>query len=191
MAVYLVSLIGRALLPRRGRAFLRDQQGATAVEVGLLALPFFAIIGAILETSVMFLSGQVLDSAVHDVGRLIRTGQNQAAGASLSAFRNQVCDRLYGLFSDCDSKLYVEVQVLDSFNATSITPPVDWTCETEECEWTREQAYAPGQGSSIVLVQAYYQWPIILNFGGLSLANLPGGKRLLGAATVFRNEPFS
>lgn len=191
MAVNLVALIGRALRPQRGRRFLHDQRGATAVEVGLLALPFFSIVGAILETSVVFLSGQILDSAVHDVGRLIRTGQSQAAGTNIDTFRNQVCDRLHGLFADCTNKLYVEVQLLDSFTATSITPPVDWTCETEECEWTREEVYAPGQGSSIVLVQAYYQWPVILNLGGLSLANLPGGKRLLGAATVFRNEPFS
>jgi Flp pilus assembly protein TadG len=41
---------------RTGRAFARNADGAVAVEFALLALPFFAIIGAILQTSVVFLS---------------------------------------------------------------------------------------------------------------------------------------
>lgn len=192
MAVNLASLIGRAVLRRRWGAFARDQRGVTAIEFGLLALPFFSIVGAILETSVIFLSGQVLDSAVHDVSRLIRTGQTQAGSTTIEDFRTQVCDRLYGLFPDCNDELFVEVQVLNTFNATSIVPPVDWNCDPDDCEdWTRDEAFVPGQGSSIVLVQVYYKWPVILRLGDLTLANLPSGKRLLGAAGVFRNEPFS
>ncbi len=59
--------------------FRRDEKGVTAVEFGLLSLPFFAIIGAILETSLIFMASQILDSAVNDSARLIRTGQAQAA----------------------------------------------------------------------------------------------------------------
>lgn len=64
MATRLGSRIGRALLPRRPRGLARDERGATLVEFGLLAPFFFAIVGAIFETSVVFLSGQILDSAV-------------------------------------------------------------------------------------------------------------------------------
>jgi len=190
MAGRIASLIGRAVLPRRRRGFLRDEQGATAIEVGLLAMPFFAIIGAILETSVVFLSGQILDSAVHDVSRLLRTGQAQNSSYTEASFRQSVCDRLYGLFSDCNA-LHIEVRTLASFGAVNITAPVDWTCKKEDCGWTRDEAYAPGQGSSIMVVQVYYKWPVILNLGGMTLANLPDGNRLLGAVSVFRNEPFS
>jgi len=42
-----------------------------------------------------------------------------------------------------------------------------------------------------VVVQVYYKWPIILSLGDMTLANLPQQKRLLGTATVFRNEPYS
>jgi hypothetical protein len=41
-----------------------------------------------------------------------------------------------------------------------------------------------------MVVQAYYKWPVILNLGGFNMANLGSGERVLGAATVFRNEPF-
>ncbi|SEP69907.1 Flp pilus assembly protein TadG [Devosia sp. YR412] len=189
MATNLASLIKRALLPKRRRDFVRDERGVTAVEFGILAVPFFSIIGAILETSLVFLSGQILDSAVQDSGRLLRTGQVQAANYTPAKFREYVCGRLYGLFN-C-SNLFVEVQVLTSFNAATIKPPVDYSCKTQdECKWNRPEAYSPGAGSSIVVVQVYYKWPIMLNFGSL-LANLGTGEHLLGAATVFRNEPFS
>jgi len=193
MAKRLASRIGQALPPRRMRRFVRDETGATAVEVGLLALPFFAIVGAILETSVVFLSGQILDSAVQDASRLIRTGQVQQASISEESFKTQVCDRLYGLFSDCEG-LHVEVQVIDTFSDIDMTPPVKWSCDEDDAgcaDWTRPEVYTPGQGSSIVTVQVYYQWPLVLPTGGLGLANLPSGKRLLGAATAFRNEPFT
>jgi Flp pilus assembly protein TadG len=191
MARRLTSLFDRAL-PGRRRGFVRDENGATLVEFGLLSVPFFAIVGAILETSVVFLAGQVLDSAVQDTSRLIRTGQAQGAGLDIDGFKGQVCDRLYNLFADCDS-LHVEVQVVSNFQSATVAPPVDWDCEEDCEEWTRPELYPTGSEagpSDVMLVQVYYKWPILLNFGGLSLANLSDGRRLLGAATVFRNEPF-
>jgi Flp pilus assembly protein TadG len=195
MSGRLASRIGRSLLPRRRRGFARDESGVTAVEFGLLAGPFFAILGAILETSMVFLSGQILDSAVQDVSRLIRTGQAQQTGMSAEQFKQGICNRLYGLFNNC-AGLHVEVQVIDSFNTASISPPVNLSCEDEDGEngcndWTRPESYAPGQGSSIVMVQVYYQWPLILAIKGLGLTNLADGKHLMGAAAVFRNEPFT
>lgn len=193
MSRRLASRIGRALLPRRRCGFLRDERGVTVVEFGLLAVPFFSIVGAILETSVVFLSGQILDSAVQDVSRLIRTGQAQQAGMTPAQFKQDVCDRLFGLFTNCDG-LHVEVQVIDNFNAASMTPPVNWSCDEDDdgcSDWTRPETFTPGQGSSIVAVQVYYQWPVILPLGSLGMGNLPDGKRLMGAATVFRNEPFT
>lgn len=189
MATKLTSLIGRALTRR---AFLRDQKGATLVEFGLLAVPFFAIMAAILETSMVFMAGQVLDSAVHDASRFIRTGQAQSANVDIARFRSEVCERLYNLFNDC-SALHVEVRKLADFTSVSITPPVDWSCEDDDCDWTRPETYptnANAGPSDVMVVQVYYKWPIILNLGGLSLANLPDGRRLLGSAAVFRNEPF-
>lgn len=197
MAGRIASQIGRIVLPRR-RNFARDDRGVTAIEFGILALPFFSILAAILETSIVFLSGQVLDSAVQDVSRLVRTGQAQQAGISSARFKEMVCDRLFGLFADCDGPggLHVEMGLISSFGAFDMSPPVKWECGANEdplvCNrWTRPEVYTPGQGSNIVAVQVYYKWPIIVPFGGLGLGNLPDGRRLIGAAAVFRNEPFT
>lgn len=187
---------------RRWRGFARDESGVTAIEFGLLALPFFSILGAILETSLVFLSGQVLESAVQDTSRLIRTGQAQGAGVTAAGFKTMVCDRVFGLIRDCDS-LHIEVNVVSAFGDVDMTAPVNWTCaapapgQTQQqanaaCSaWTRPENYTPGAGSSIVMVQVYYKWPVIVPFGGLGLSNLPDGRRVMGSATVFRNEPFT
>ncbi len=186
----------RALLPirRRGQSLARDDRASTAIEFGILAVPFFALIGAIIETSMVFFAGQVLDSAVQDAARQIRTGQAQGqAGYTIDSFRNEICNGLYRLF-DC-SKVKVKVSVLTTFSNTNTTlsQPIKTGCTitpTEDC-WNVTQTYAPGVGSSIVLVEAYYKWPVIINFGGFNLQNQPDGSRLLAAVRVFRNEPFS
>ena len=184
------------------RGFARDESGVTAIEFGLLALPFFSILGAILETSLVFLSGQVLESAVQDASRLIRTGQAQEASVTADGFKTLVCDRVFGLIRNCEG-LHIEVDVIDAFSDVDVSAPVNWSCaapgpgQTEAeasascADWTRPESYTPGNGSSIVMVQVYYKWPVIVPFGGLGLSNLPDGKRVMGAATVFRNEPFT
>lgn len=191
----------RTLLSRR-RSFARDERGVTAIEFGLLALPFFSILGAILETSVVFMAGQVLESAVQDTSRLIRTGQAQTAAVSADAFKTMICDRVFGLIRDCDA-LHVEVDVVDAFSDVDVSAPVNWSCaapapgQTQAeanaacADWTRPESYSLGNGSSIILVQVYYKWPVIVPFGGLGLSNLPDGRRVMGSATVFRNEPFT
>jgi Flp pilus assembly protein TadG len=191
----------RTLLSRR-RSFARDERGVTAIEFGLLALPFFSILGAILETSVVFMAGQVLESAVQDTSRLIRTGQAQTAAVSADAFKTMICDRVFGLIRDCDA-LHVEVDVVDAFSDVDVSAPVNWSCDAPApgqtqaeanaacADWTRPESYSLGNGSSIILVQVYYKWPVIVPFGGLGLSNLPDGRRVMGSATVFRNEPFT
>lgn len=192
MAVKLASLIGRALLGRQGRRFARSESGVTTIEFALLAIPFFSIITAILETSLIFLAGQLLDSGVQDASRLIRTGQAQAASYTLADFRKTLCDNLLSLF-DCNG-LHIEVKSLGSFNAATISAPIDFSCKDKAtCTWKadRPEIYSSGAGSSIMVVQVYYKWPVLLNFANISFSNLATSERVMGAATVFRNEPFS
>lgn len=171
------------------RRLVRDERAVTAIEFGLLAVPFFAVIGAILQTSVVFLASQVLESAVLDASRAIRTGQAQGSNMTLEQFRSDVCSRLYGLFSDCDG-LHVRVNVVTNFQSASVSPPMPQPCFAP-CDWTEAQGFSPGAGKSVVLVQVYYRYPIFVQLGPLGMSNMADGRRLLGSATVFQNEPFS
>lgn len=180
-----------------GRSFTRDEQGAVAIEFAILAIPFFSLIYAILETALVFLAGQILDSAVQDAARRIRTGQAQAASWTADDFRAEVCNGLYGMF-DCSAgsdRLRIRVSVVSSFATATVGTPVNPGCATssdpDDCDWTLTPGFVPGDGSDIVLVQAYYKWPTIVNFVGFNLSTQADGSRLLSGIRVFRNEPFS
>ena len=186
-----IPLLRRLLAPviARSRSFRRDERGVTAIEFGILALPFFMLVFAIIETSMMFFAGQILDSGVQDASRLVRTGQAQTAAWDDDDFRDELCGRLYGLF-DCNL-LRIRTSVVGDFTSATVLTPVEVgeDCD-DECEWTLEEDYSPGEASEVVLVQAWYKWPTIVNLPGFNLQNQPDGTRLLGAVRVFRNEPF-
>jgi Flp pilus assembly protein TadG len=173
---------------RRRTLFARDTRGVTVIEFAILAPIFFAIITAILEMSVTYFAGQVLESGMIDSSRAIRVGQAQRETWSVTTFKENLCGRLFGLFGEC-SDLHVDVRQINSFADATISVPLDLNCETA-CQWTEPDRWTPGAPSSVMLVQVYYRYPSFLNFGAPNPAKLADGRRLLSASTIFRNEPF-
>jgi Flp pilus assembly protein TadG len=175
-----VRLRGARFLRRFGRA----QDGAAAVEFALVAAPFLALLFAIIETAFVFFAGQSLEYAVAQAGRLVMTGQADAAGYDQAAFKNAVCAKVVALF-DCQNKLYANVQTYTSFGAASTTPPY----QNGQLDTTKMN-YQPGNPGDIVVVSLYYQWPIYVSLISTALANQSGSNRLLIATAAFRNEPY-
>lgn len=173
-------------LSRRLRAGTCDTRGATAIEFALLAFPFFGLIAAILQTALVFIASQVLESAVIDASRDVRIGDAQKLG--VNAFKTRICDGLYGLFGDC-ANMHLRVDTLAAFSNIAPTIPVDVTC-TSECTWTKPQTWQPGDTSKVVMIQAYFRYPVPIPMGPLSIANMADGSRLIGSTYVFMNEPF-
>ena len=160
---------------------LRQQDGAAAVEFGMVAAPFLALLFAIMETALIFFSGQTLETAVADSARLIMTGQAQSQSLTQATFKNAVCAKIYGLF-DCQNGLYVDVRTFTSFSSAAAPPsPLDTNGNFVAT------AYSPGGPGDIVVVRLFYQWPVYV-----SLLDKLGssGKRLLVATAAFRNEPY-
>ena len=174
------------LIPTRvARRFTRHQKGAAAVEFALVAIPFLALMFAIIETALVFFAGQTLETAASDAGRLIMTGQAQSAGFSKDDFKTAVCNYLAGGLFDCSGGVSVNVTTFSSFGAVNTAPPL-----TNGQLDTTKTNYTPGGPNCIVAVQLYYQWPIYVSLLGDSLANQNGNKYLLVATSVFRNEPY-
>jgi Flp pilus assembly protein TadG len=173
-----------------GRMFARDERGVTAIEFGLLALPFFTLIFAIIQTAIMFLGMQVLDSAVEDASRMVKTGRAQNASYTMSDFRNLVCGYTFNLF-DC-SQIKLKVETISNFSSVNTAPTVQ-TCTTTPatCTWTFTEAFNGGVGRDVIQVSAYYRWPLIVVLPYFNLKNQPDNYRLISAIRVFRNEPFS
>jgi Flp pilus assembly protein TadG len=166
------------------RRFVRQQDGAAAVEFALVAAPFLALTFAILETAFVFFAGQTLEATAADSARLIMTGQAQTSGYTQSDFKTAVCSRVYGLF-DCANGMTVDVKSYSSFaSANTTSPVVNGQLDTSN------MAYSAGGPGCIQVVKLYYQWPIYVSMFSDNLSNLNGNKRLLVATSVFRNEPF-
>jgi len=180
-------------MSRRARCFARDEKGVTLIEFGILALPFFTIIFAILQTAIVFLGAQVFDSALEDATRVVRTGQAQNAAWTSSDLRNYMCDYTFGLI-DC-SQIFISVKTIDNFDDVSFTPPT-MKCTTtppkpQVCKWDPDPPpYAPGGGRTVVEVSAYYRWPLVVVLPYFNLKNQTDNYRLISAFRVFRNEPF-
>ncbi|HWA20128.1 MAG TPA: TadE/TadG family type IV pilus assembly protein [Devosia sp.] len=173
----------------RARRFGSDDRGVTAIEFGVLAIPFFVMVYAIMETAMLFFASQVLDSAVEDASRRVRTGQAQAASWNLTNFRTELCGYTFNLFGDC-SGIQIKVAVIANFAAAATAPAVQ-TCTSSTCTWDPDfQSYNGGTRRDVVQVQAFYRWPLQVILPYFNLRNQPDNYRLISAMRVFRNEPF-
>lgn len=182
----LMRLFRRKLARQTGKArqFLHRQDGAVAIEFGMVAAPFLALIFAILETAIVFFADQTLETAVADSSRLIMTGQAQTANMTAASFKTEVCKRIYALF-DCTTGVYVDVKSYANFASINITSPID-----ANGNLVNDFIYSPGGPGSIVVVRLIYKWPVY-SVLGFNLANMTGGKRLLVATSAFRNEAYN
>jgi Flp pilus assembly protein TadG len=169
----------------RKRSLRRDEGGATAVEFAIVVVPFLACLFAIIETGIIFLADQVLETSVADASRLILTGQAQGAGFDANAFKNQVCTGAVQAMFKCDG-IKIDVRTADSFGGASVSPPVN----SQNALDTSNFQYNPGTQCQIVVVRVVYEWPTLAKFG-FNTASLADGNHLLMATTVFRNEPYS
>ncbi len=182
---------GRTRLLER---FRRSQSGATAVEFGFVAIPFFGLLFAIFETALMFWTSEVLEESLSQASRRLLTGQAVSRYTSANptvnaqAFRDDICAVAPMGLIDC-SKLYVDVKVYANFssatNGTS-NPIVNNALNTSAFSYNQPQ---PGQ---IVVARAVLDYRLFLTaWASASLGNLGPGHRALVATTTFRAEPFT
>src|SRR4029079_16643410 len=146
------------LLPSRlVLRFVRQQDGAAAVEFGLVAVPFLGLTFAILETALVFFAGQTLETAVTDSARMIMTGQAQDKSWTKDDFKTEVCGRIHGLF-DCVGGVYVDVKTYADFSSSNNDLPLT-DVKSDESKLN----YSPGTPGQIEVVTLYYQWPIYVS----------------------------
>ena len=163
------------------REWLRCEDGAAAVDFALVAVPFIALLMALVETALVFFAGQVLQQATSEAGRLVMTGQ--AVGMTASQFQQAVCNNANGFFT-C-SQLSVNVQTFGTFAAATQTNPIQAGRLV-----TTGFGFSAGKPGQIEVVQVFYPWPLGTDLLGLNLNNVNGTSHLLTATAVFRNEPY-
>ncbi len=179
------SLTHRAKPIACAKALIQGEHGAAAVEFAIVAVPFIALLLAILETAMVFFAGQVLDVGVETSSRQILTGSAQASNMTQDGFAQVVCQHVKVLFN-CNN-LMIDVESYPSFAAANISTPT--LTYNSQGNVTNTWQYSPGNPNDIVVLRVMYQWPLFLGPLGLNLSNLSNGDRLLVATAVFKNEP--
>jgi len=178
---YLSGLFARAKPCR----LWRNQSGATAVEFALVGAPFFAVLMAIIESAIVLLSGQVLQTATTNAARQVMTGQAQNAPWNAAQFKAYVCGGLTVMF-DC-GKLAIDVRSVPSSQGFDAIAPL--TVTNSDGTLTNAYLYQPGSCGDDVIVTLIYQWPILAWGLGIGLVNSANHTNTLTASAAFRNEP--
>jgi Flp pilus assembly protein TadG len=180
----------RFLRARRfASSFARADRGATAVEFGLIALPFFILLFGLLELTLVFLVSTTLETATEVASRQVRTGEFQQASAhGKSDFKALVCGNMSWLAARCSTDLDLDVQTFSSFSAMAGNAPIAGA----SFNTTPPQCFTAGGPGDIVLVRVYYRWRLFTPLLNNALQNMGSGSgmRLLSSATAFRNEPY-
>jgi len=169
----------------RWNRFTGDRRGSAAVEFALIAAPFFFLIFGLLEVCLIFIMSTLMEHAIAEAARPLRTGEAQEAGMTEEQFRQTVCAGFIDIL-DCDSRLSIDVRTVSNFSATPIGATLDADGNLENEDFIFE----PGDASEIVAVRVFYEWDLITPVLSQPLVNMAGNKHLLESSAVFRNEPF-
>lgn len=166
----------------------RNEQGVTAVEFGMVALPFIVLIIALLETALVHMTTLDLENAVKDASRDIRTGQAQIEALSADQFKELVCDKVV-LISLCETTpdLVIDVRSYEGFEGISMDPSDVYD---EDGNFIGGENFSMGSALKVVVVRAYYRMELVAQMPEIGLANAGPHHRMINAMAVFRNEPF-
>ncbi len=164
--------------------WVKKDDGTTAIEFSLLALPFMLSSIALIELALFFVSGSLLEGAVADASRTIRTGQLQANADPLTVFLDELCDHA-GVFLDCDNFQY-QVQKLDDFD-DDLTPQIDADGNITPPDLFELDQITAG---CMAMVRITYRFQFITPFFGDMWSNYSGNRRLQMATVVFQAEPY-
>lgn len=173
------------------RRWGKDARGTTAIEFGIVGVPFLMMCFGVITVGLHFLTTYSLENAVERAGRLLRTGQAQQAGMTAEQFKQKVCDNAAS-YIDCSSKMKVHVQSWTDF--ASVTPKAcldnGGNLSGSGGAATDPISNSSGGASAVVLITVCYEWELAARLPFLRLGKMNNGSALIQAATTFRTEPY-
>lgn len=171
-------------------------KGSAAIEFAMVAPIFFVLLMGTMEAGIMFFAQSSLQNALNDTARLVRTGQTACyttSGGSCvpmtqAQFQAKMCSQVSALLKNCSTGgLQFDVNAYPSgYSAASNTPPLDAGKNLKSLS-----TFNVGSACDVVLVRAFYKWPVFTPGIGYFMSNMAGNFHLLATAQAFRNEPFN
>lgn len=163
--------------------WFRKNDGTTAIEFSLLAIPYFLMTLAIIELSIMYTAASLLEGATGSAARLIRTGQlQQATGDPQDLFKDAICEYATVLI-DCD-QMVIEVRKMDSFADYEDMQP-----QYDEDGNLISGGFDAGAANDKILIRVAYRYHMMTPLIGPLLAG-PTNSRLFISTIVLQTEPY-
>ena len=164
--------------PRRDwpSRLVKTKSGSTLIEFAIVALPFFLLLWGAFDIGFYYWGTEELEHATAYGARLVRTGQVQASGLNQAQLKAEICAKTAVLVG-CSSRLRLDVRSGQSL--ADITPPLPLD-SNGALKADADFIFLPGAANDVILVSAFYNWPLILK----------PSDYILRATTVTRNEPF-
>jgi Flp pilus assembly protein TadG len=209
MSVFKLRVIGR--YQGLARRFRRDQDGVAAVEFALVCVPFFMMLFGIMGASFWFFKTFLVEKAVWDVSRDMRTGAFQTGTGDYAAldiyvdatatpkvlspdklqvaFKRFACTKAMLSDADCAADMRILAQSGTTF--AGMTQPACLAGGNLKTEAVAKSEFVPGGASMAMLVTACYQWKFASSLPFLKFGNMSNGARLLQGSAGFRVEPFN
>jgi Flp pilus assembly protein TadG len=192
MAVSLLAHLRR--LRRRLKA--DANKGSAAIEFAMVGPVFFVLLMGTIEAGVIFFAQSALQNALNDTARLVRTGQTACYTTSngncvtmtQAQFRTKLCSTVSTLLKDCSgASLQFDANAYSSgFSSASNSSPLDAGGNLPTLT-----VFNLGTACDVILIRAFYKWPVFTPGLSYFLSNVTGGYHLLSSAAAFRNEPFN
>lgn len=189
-------------LPKSGlKRLFHSKDGAAAIEFALLAIPYFLIVFAIVETFVAYTAEQLVANAVDTMGRKLRTGnvtvtdKTAATYMDQTKFRRAFCGEISILIQCSEaeintaSKLFIDAKPYTNFSDMPTTIP---TANGDLN--TTGLGFAPGGSGTKNMLRAYYKWDVTTDLIRPYITNVrpTSGSNyfLIVETSVFKNEDY-
>ena len=182
----------------------KSESGSTALEFGVLAIPFFMIIVATVETLVAFAGEQILVNAVDKMSRQLRTGEitfnmGRTTDLTEAEFRELFCNEINIVLScsntiSSDQKLFIDLKNVVNYSDIDVGIPKVNSADYAELD-TSGFEYSPGGSGSINMLRVYYKWDVTVDLIRPYITNIrPGAEGseyyLMVSTMAFRNEGY-
>lgn len=171
---------------RAARDVIADRRGTALIEFAMLAPLFIGLMLAILHTSVVLFTQELLQSAAETAARRVATGAPQKARTSADEFRRALCVELPSYLA-CD-RLAIDIrhaatltELLRSSSPMAVTNGVIST----------PTKYEAGGPSTFNMVRLGYVWSVVGSSLSLDLSNAGPGHRLIETTTIVKVEPYN
>jgi Flp pilus assembly protein TadG len=174
----------------------RDQAGTTAIEFGMIGVPFVTLLFGTLSAGLYFFTNFAMATGLSMASRAILTGQFQQQTGSYngattlqaqeSVFRSALCSKLPA-YINC-SQIVIMAQSNNTFSG--ISQPACAVGGALITQSTANTTFSVGSASSVVLVTACYAWSLV-GVPFLKVGDLSNGSFLIQTSVVFRTEPYT